>query len=120
MVEKKEKQEETQSEFKIEDLPGVGPSSAEKLRENGFDDLMTIAVSSPSEVSNITGLTENAARKIIKVARTKLDMGFESGADLLRRRERVIKITTGIFFSPCVRKNLTERDITMAKEAIQI
>jgi len=95
MVEKKEKVEETQSEFKIEDLPGVGPSSAEKLRDNGFDDLMTIAVSSPSEVSTVTGLTENAARKIIKVARNKLDMGFESGADLLRRREQIIKITTG-------------------------
>ena len=77
MVEKKEKQEETKSEFKIEDLPGVGPSTAEKLKESGFDDLMTIAVSSPSEISTVTGLTQNAARKIIKVARTKLDMGLK-------------------------------------------
>ena len=26
----------------IEDLPGVGEATAEKLRENGLDDIMTI------------------------------------------------------------------------------
>ena len=28
----------------IEDLPGVGPATAEKLRDAGFDDLLAIAV----------------------------------------------------------------------------
>ncbi len=31
----------------IEDLPGVGPATAEKLREAGFEDLLAIAVMSP-------------------------------------------------------------------------
>ncbi|MBU3940927.1 MAG: DNA repair and recombination protein RadA [Nanoarchaeota archaeon] len=79
----------------IEDLPGVGPTTADKLRDNGFDSLMSIAVSSPKEISTITGLSETVSRKIIKVSRDKLDMGFESGADLLKRREKVVKITTG-------------------------
>ena len=35
----------------IEDLPGVGPATAEKLRDAGFDDLLAIAVMSPSAVS---------------------------------------------------------------------
>ena len=34
----------------IEDLPGVGPATAEKLRDAGFDDLLAIAVMSPSEL----------------------------------------------------------------------
>ena len=32
--------------IEIEDLPGVGPKVAEKLREVGYNDLMTIAASS--------------------------------------------------------------------------
>ena len=31
----------------IEDLPGVGPATAEKLREAGFEELLAIAVMSP-------------------------------------------------------------------------
>ena len=36
----------------LEDLPGVGPATAEKLRDNGFDDYQGIAVASPGELSN--------------------------------------------------------------------
>ncbi len=31
----------------IEDLPGVGPATAEKLLEAGFEELLAIAVMSP-------------------------------------------------------------------------
>ena len=34
-------------EMTIEDLPGVGPATAEKLREAGFEELLAIAVMSP-------------------------------------------------------------------------
>ena len=37
----------------IEDLPGVGEATAEKLRENGLDDIMTIAVASPKDLSEL-------------------------------------------------------------------
>ena len=86
---------EVESVNNIEDLPGVGPTTADKLRDNSFDSLMSIAVSSPKEISTITGLSETVARKIIKVSRDKLDMGFESGSDLLKRRELIVKISTG-------------------------
>jgi len=95
MAEKKEKKEEIESEKSIEDLPGVGSATAEKLRESGYDNFMSIAVSSPAELSEVAGMTEASARKVINAARKKLDMGFESGADLLRKREQVIKLTTG-------------------------
>ena len=38
-------------ELTVEDLPGVGPATAEKLREAGFDELLAIAVMSPSELA---------------------------------------------------------------------
>ncbi len=79
----------------IEDLPGIGAASAEKLREAGYDNLMAIATASPGEIVEIAGLGDSAAKKAIQGARNKLDMGFESGEDLLKRREQVIKITTG-------------------------
>ncbi|MDD5178343.1 MAG: DNA repair and recombination protein RadA [Candidatus Nanoarchaeia archaeon] len=82
-------------EITLKDLPGVGAATAEKLNEAGFEDLMSLAVSSPGELVNVAGVTEATARKIIKAAREGLNMGFESGEDLLKKRESVVKITTG-------------------------
>ncbi len=80
----------------VRDLPGVGPATAEKLETVGFSDLMTIAVATPGEIIDATGMGEAMAKKLIAVARSSLDMGFESGEDLLQRRSRVIKLTSGI------------------------
>src|SRR3989338_10889610 len=82
-------------EAAINELPGVGAATAEKLKEAGLDNMIAIAVSSPGELAEISGLTENAARKIIQFARGKMEMDFESGDDLLKKREQIIKITTG-------------------------
>ncbi|MBI2667272.1 DNA repair and recombination protein RadA, partial [Candidatus Woesearchaeota archaeon] len=81
-------------EFSISDLPGVGSATAEKLMESGFTDIMSVAVASPAELVDACGIGDNVAKRIISVARTKLDMGFETGEDLLRKREQVVKITT--------------------------
>lgn len=76
-------------------LPGVGSATAEKLIQAGFDNLMSIAVSSPGQLVEVAGVTEATARKIIKAARDELNMGFETGEDLLKKREQVIRIKTG-------------------------
>ena len=76
-------------------LPGVGPSTAEKLNIAGFRDVMAIAVATPGELIDATGMGEAAAKKLIAAARASLDMGFESGDALLERRRRVIRISTG-------------------------
>ena len=86
---------EEKKEINITDLPGVGEATAEKLREAGYKDLMGLAVASPADLVEVAGVGEAVARKIINTARNKLDIGFESGADLLKRREQVVKITTG-------------------------
>jgi DNA repair protein RadA len=78
------------------DLPGVGATTAEKLASVGYDDLLSIAVASPSEIIEVTGMSEAVARKLIHVARESLDMGFSSGEDLMAKRARVVKITTGV------------------------
>ncbi len=90
-----EKETKKEKELTIESLPGVGAASAEKLREAGFSDLMGIAVATPGEIVDVAGLTEATARKAINFARNKLDMGFESGDELLKKRALVEKIITG-------------------------
>ena len=82
-------------EDKINGLPGVGAATVDKLMATGFDNLMSISVASPGQLVEVAGVTESAARKIIYAARDKMDMGFESGEDLLRKREEVVKLSTG-------------------------
>src|SRR3990167_8230017 len=79
----------------IEDIPGVGPATAEKLKDSGFDTLLSLAVASPGALVEAGGLTEATARKIIKSARDTMNMGFESGDELLEKRKNLLKVTTG-------------------------
>lgn len=79
----------------ILDLPGIGPTSAEKLKAAGFDTYEAIAVASPMELVAIAGLGEGTAIKCIKAARDSLEMGFESADILLEKRKMIDKITTG-------------------------
>src|SRR3989338_5808588 len=75
---------------KVADLPGVGPATVDKLQCVGYNDLMSIAVATPGQLMEATGMGESAAKKIIAQARSSLDMGFESGLEVLKRREAII------------------------------
>ena len=80
----------------IEDLPGVGPATAEKLREAGFEELLAIAVMSPNELAEQAELGEAVASKIIQGAKKMANIGgFISGNKLLERRREVQKLTSG-------------------------
>jgi DNA repair protein RadA len=80
----------------LEALPGVGPATAEKLRDNGFEGYQGIAVASPGELSNTADIGESSAADIIDAAREEADVGgFESGAAVLERREQIGKLTWG-------------------------
>ncbi len=78
----------------LQDLPGVGAATAAKLKDVGYSDLISIAVASPGELTDAAGITESVARKIIQAARSSLDMGFQSGIDLLNKRNDILKIST--------------------------
>ncbi len=79
----------------LTDHTGVRAASAEKLASGGFDTLISIAVASPGQIVEVTGITESAARKIIHSARDALNMGFATGEDILAKRQKVEKIPTG-------------------------
>ena len=80
----------------IDELPGVGPATAEKLREAGINDLMALAVASPMTLADIAEIGTNVAQKIIQAAREAVDVGgFETGDVILERRKSVAKLTTG-------------------------
>jgi DNA repair protein RadA len=85
----------TIKEKTLSDLPGVGPATIEKLESVGYNDLMSVAVATPGELIDATGMVQAAAKKIIATARASLDMGFESGEDVLKKREQVVKVSTG-------------------------
>ena len=77
------------TEFGIEDLPGVGPATAEKLREAGFDDLLSLAVMSPADLAEQAEIGEAVASKIIAASKKMANIGgFVSGGQLLERREK--------------------------------
>ncbi|MFW5964700.1 MAG: helix-hairpin-helix domain-containing protein, partial [Natronomonas sp.] len=77
----------------LEDLPGVGPATAEKLQENGFESYQSVAVASPGELSNTADVGESNANDIIQAAREAADIGgFETGTDVLERREKIGKL----------------------------
>ena len=77
----------------LESLPGVGPATAEKLKDAGFDTYQSLAVASPSELSNTADVGESTAADIVQAARKTADIGgFESGAAVLERREQIGKL----------------------------
>jgi DNA repair protein RadA len=79
----------------VSKLAGVGEKTAEKLKEAGYTDYMSIAASSAGELVTTVGVGEETANKIIASARESLDMGFETASSVLKKRDAVGKITTG-------------------------
>ena len=83
------------SDQTLADLPGVGPATLEKLEQVGYTDLMGVAVATPGELIDATGMSDSAAKKLIAGARSCMDMGFLTGDEVLKKREKVVKLTTG-------------------------
>ena len=79
----------------LADLPGVGPATVEKLMSFGFQDIMAVAVATPGEIVEATGMSDALAKRTIAGARASLDMGFASGDELLKKRENVQRLSTG-------------------------
>ena len=82
--------------MELEDLPGVGSATAEKLREAGYHSIEAIAVATPAELAAAAEISEGVAAKIINAAREAVDIGgFETGEKILERRKNIRKLTTG-------------------------
>ena len=86
-----------EGEAKIDELPGVGPATAEKLREAGFDNLLSLAVMAPGDLAEQAELGEAVAAKIISAAKRMANIGgFISGEALLERRRQVQKLRSKV------------------------
>src|SRR5437660_6381252 len=59
----------------VEDLPGVGPSTADKLKELGFHTVESLATATIRELVP-AGIGEKQAAKIIGVARDSISLSF--------------------------------------------
>lgn len=81
--------------MELEELPGIGKTTAEKLKDSGYSTVESIAAASIGELKDV-GLGEASAVKIINAAKEAAGgMGFETGLDVLKRREMIGKISTG-------------------------
>lgn len=78
----------------IKDLPGVGPSTAKKLAESGYETVKSLAAASLKELKAIAGIGDTAAAKMITVAREKMEFSFETADVILARRKDISKVTT--------------------------
>ncbi len=84
------------TDLTIEDIPGVGPAIAQKLRDADYSTIESIAVATTTEISSSIDIGEKTAAKIINAARKMLKIEFISAKELLERRQREVKyITTG-------------------------
>ncbi len=81
--------------MELDELPGVGETTAEKLRNAGFKTIESLAVANAGELKEISGMGESAALKVINAARNSMKMGFVTGIEVLEKRKTMRKITTG-------------------------
>ncbi|HLD60002.1 MAG TPA: DNA repair and recombination protein RadA [Candidatus Bilamarchaeaceae archaeon] len=79
----------------LEDLPGIGPATAEKLRQTGYTDFSSIAAAAPHDLAETVGLGVESAKKAIEAAKEAIDVGYETADIVYERRKTIGKITTG-------------------------
>jgi len=97
MAEPKEPVKETKyEEPTVDELPGVGPATAEKLAAAGFSSVLSIAVATPGQLAEASGMSEANCRKVIQAGRDMLAMGFTTGDEILKKRQNVNKIKLGV------------------------
>ena len=78
----------------LENLPGVGPATADKLSDAGFKTYDAIAVASPGDLSNQADIGDSTANDIVQAAQDAADVGgFETGVAVLERREQIGKLS---------------------------
>ncbi len=78
----------------VEDLPGVGPSTSEKLKELGFHTVESIATATVRELVP-AGIGEKQAAKIIAEARDSISLSFVRADELMKMKANVRRLTTG-------------------------
>lgn len=79
---------------KLEDLPNVGPATALKLKEAGYQTVESLATAPISELT-AAGIGKETAAKALAAARKALAIEFVTADELVEIRATMRKITTG-------------------------
>ncbi len=78
----------------IEDIPGVGPATAEKLKEMGFHTVESLATATIKELTE-AGVGEKQAGKVIAEARDSIALSFIRADELIKMRQNIKRLSTG-------------------------
>ncbi len=78
----------------LEDLPGVGPATSQKLKEMGFHTIESLATATARELEP-AGISEKKALDVIRLARGSIDLAFIRADELLKQRENIDRLSTG-------------------------
>jgi DNA repair protein RadA len=97
-----EEEEETKTEAAVakkkyeflEDLPGIGPATALKLKELGYHTIESLAMATARELEPV-GISEKKAFSIIETARSSIGVSFIRADELLKMRQSVLRLTSG-------------------------
>jgi DNA repair protein RadA len=91
----KPQENETTEKYEfIEDLPGVGPATAQKLRELGYHTVESLAMATTREIEAV-GVSDKKAAQVIQAARSSIGVSFIRADQLLKQRQSVARLTTG-------------------------
>lgn len=88
-----EPQQKKKPEY-LEDLPGIGPATAQKLHELGFHTVESLGTAAARELQS-AGIGEKKALEVIRIARSSLTVSFIRADELLKMRQNVLRLTTG-------------------------
>lgn len=78
----------------LEDLPGIGPATSQKLQELGYHTVESLAMATARELEP-AGISEKKALTVIQAARSAVGVSFVRADELLRMRQNVLRLTTG-------------------------
>ncbi len=78
----------------LEDLPGVGPATAQKLREMGYHTIESLAMATARELEP-AGISDKKAYAVIESARSSIGVSFIRADELLKLRKSVLRLTIG-------------------------
>jgi DNA repair protein RadA len=79
----------------LEDIEGVGPTTAKKLREAGLTTIEAIAVTPIRELMVKTGLSDKTAFNVSQKARKIVSIDFVTAKEVWERRRDMLRCSTG-------------------------
>lgn len=95
-----EMEEDTEAPERSSDIDklqehGIQVTDIKKLKTAGIQTVMSIAMHTKKQLSAIKGLSEQKIEKILAAVNKVESFGFKTGTDILIKRKKMIRISTG-------------------------